>query len=397
MSKPTEPTFINTSADDLKSTLHHMNDIAVLEAGLKLVEKRGQKTKALHIKSRLRALRASAAVKEPQPDSVVIELVDTLGTTRNFKKALAKATVEQLKEASLSLLPAAEAGDEESVVRHDAILSQAKKLTGNTSLSVAPGGSSDPKSLQIVAPGTSSTSALSVESSALSVLPEDSQLGQQVTAQYRKAIGATREILIFGAMLLQVENRVVPRDNAKGPWNKGQGLRGWLAQHAPEVNYNTAAKYKRLAEAVHESLQLAAKTDFVHLLTAPIEDLAETERKKREKLDACIEDKSQRKLLFDFGIDTKGGKDKGGAVNAGKTLDRRTKEEIARDEFEAAAQALCKLAQTNMDKVLTLKGPKEEAAVWLLDADALEKLKLAAFDLHAICVEAQSRRKTASR
>ncbi len=225
-------------------------------------------------------------------------------------------------------------------------------------------------------------------------------MGQQVTAQYHRAIGATREILIFGAMLLQVEKHLEGNKISRGRLNspgrpEGTGLKGWLAEHAPEVNYKTAAKYKRLAEAVHESLQLAKKTDFVYLLSAPAEDLAATEKKKRELLDECIEGKSQRQLLFDFGIDTKGGKDKGGDVNTGKKLDRRTKEEIARDKFEAAAPALCKLAQTNVDKVLACQGPKGEAAVWLLDDTALEKLKLAALDLHRLCTEAQARRKGA--
>jgi hypothetical protein len=316
------------------------------------------------------------------PDEAYIQKELKRVGSPGWKTAVAQATDDQLIRA----IEAAKPGSG----RHITLKVELEaRLEARSKNSAAPGGSSDQKSLEVVAPGT---------------LSEDAQMSKLVIAQYPKAIGATREILIFGAILLNVEKVILSRENkmSRGTLNsagrpQGTGLKGWLAIHAPKVNYNTAAKFKRLAEAVHESLQLPQKTDFVHLLSAPVEELPAKEQKKREKLDDCIEGKSQRQLLFNFGIDTKGGKKKGGPVNAGQTLDRRTKEEIARDEFEEAARTLCKLAQTAMDKVLALKGPKDEASVWLLDDDSLEKLKLSALDLHALCVEAQSRRKAPAR
>lgn len=183
-----------------------------------------------------------------------------------------------------------------------------------------------------------------INRSALVVVdPKDAEMGQQLTVQYERAIGGIREVLIFGAMMLKVRDIVSTRGNDRsrggGRDTEGQGLKGWLANNAPKVNLSTAYRFMDLAEGLRDEFSLAKKTDLVHLLSAPVEKLAKPERAKREKIDAFVEGKSQRQLLFDFGIDTRAGKPKGGDTSEHRSGKRRTKaEKDADDAAEAAAE-----------------------------------------------------------
>lgn len=61
MSKTPDLSFVNTSADDLKSSLFHISDVARLEAALQIVTERGEKSKAQHIKTRIRAIKKTVS------------------------------------------------------------------------------------------------------------------------------------------------------------------------------------------------------------------------------------------------------------------------------------------------------------------------------------------------
>ena len=76
-----------------------------------------------------------------------------------------------------------------------------------------------------------------------------SNIATAITTQYRAVVAATgqmlREAVKFGAMLMELET-IVGKSHA-GRDSEGDGIKGWLAEHCPEINYNTAKVYKSLA------------------------------------------------------------------------------------------------------------------------------------------------------
>ena len=70
-----------------------------------------------------------------------------------------------------------------------------------------------------------------------------------LTTQYQAVVAATgqmlREAVKFGAMLMELET-IVGKSHG-GRDTDGDGIKGWLAEHCPEINYNTAKVYKNLA------------------------------------------------------------------------------------------------------------------------------------------------------
>lgn len=64
-----------------------------------------------------------------------------------------------------------------------------------------------------------------------------------------------------------LQNAGAPRESARGlagksfdemhGWNRGTGLKGWLAQYCPEINYSTAKRFLAVAEKTVGALALA--------------------------------------------------------------------------------------------------------------------------------------------
>ena len=120
-----------------------------------------------------------------------------------------------------------------------------------TTLSAAPGGvspnrrtSDEPTSaLEVVAPGKLN----------LKPIIRDAEMGQQLTEQYRKAVGGMTEVLRFGAMMMGLRQHILnstrgvklPRGS-----NSDGGVKAWLEQFAPEVKEATAYRFLHVAEAV---------------------------------------------------------------------------------------------------------------------------------------------------
>jgi len=83
------------------------------------------------------------------------------------------------------------------------------------------------------------------------VVPMEATSGvaQQLTTQYRAVVAATgqmlREAVKFGAMLMELE-AIVGKSHG-GFDSAGDGVKGWLAENCPEINYSTAIVYKNLA------------------------------------------------------------------------------------------------------------------------------------------------------
>lgn len=98
-----------------------------------------------------------------------------------------------------------------------------------------------------------------------------------LTTQYRKAVNGLYEAYRFGQMLAQVKARLedalgdAARGTAEishgdraivGGWNAGTGLKAWLAEHCPEINYSTARRFLQVAEKTN--LALAAQGELAH-------------------------------------------------------------------------------------------------------------------------------------
>jgi hypothetical protein len=206
-------------------------------------------------------------------------------------------------------------------------------------------------------------------------------LNEEETAKRKSALACLRSGVLF--YLLKVAMGVNGRKYT-GFWEACETKFG--------IKRATISKKMRLANIWANEVragekgikQLALVTDCTDI-TAPGVKLA---------LD-WIGDRSVSDLYREYGLVTYG--PVGGAVNRPDGTTRRTKGQIAQDDFEALAPAQCVVVTTQLEKLLSLKGPKGESAVLLLDETGLEKLKLAALDLHNACLEAETRRKTSKK
>ena len=93
-------------------------------------------------------------------------------------------------------------------------------------------------------------------------------LPQALTTQYQAVVAATgqmlREAVKFGAMLMELETIVGKSHGGRG--TDGDGIKAWLAEHCPEINYNTAKSYQRAAEGVRVLAKMAADVPLLPLM-----------------------------------------------------------------------------------------------------------------------------------
>ena len=145
-----------------------------------------------------------------------------------------------------------------------------------------------------------------MKNNAVATVPAaDAQIAAQLTDQYRKAIAGTREVLVFGAMMMSLgsflssqnapagNNQYTPREDT---------IKGWLEEFCPSINYKVAYGFYKLAKGLREALAIPMDTDVHRLLTAPEKSLSKKEAKIRALIDGAIDGKSARQLEFDFGI-----------------------------------------------------------------------------------------------
>ena len=124
------------------------------------------------------------------------------------------------------------------------------------------------------------TLAMTLQPQSLEPTAEDVAM---LTRQYQKALDGLYEAYRFGMMLRAVKERLEtaaeaapaePLQNADAPretacglagksfdemhgWNRGTGLKGWLARFCPEINYSTAKRFLAVAEKTVSALALA--------------------------------------------------------------------------------------------------------------------------------------------
>lgn len=99
------------------------------------------------------------------------------------------------------------------------------------------------------------------------------QLAAALTAQWSRAQAGLVEIIRFGAMLSQVARQLeAPTRSPAGErvpghgWNKGTGLKAWLAEHCPGINYKTAFGYMVAANGLAREARLAEDVPLLSLM-----------------------------------------------------------------------------------------------------------------------------------
>lgn len=194
-----------------------------------------------------------------------------------------------------------------------------------------------PAEEQAPAPGTLSKGAKPLTLAALGAMPlvlagesEDATLGRQLTEQWERAIGGTREQIVFGAMMLKLRAKVGGVSACgHSSKTKGEGLAGWLDQNAPKISRGTAYRLMEIAEGVQDLCKLGKKVDLEELLAGSVEDLPERLAKKRVEIEKLIEGKSQRQLLLAFG----------GGSNKARGGDTSHAKKLTPEEEQAAMEA----------------------------------------------------------
>ena len=116
-------------------------------------------------------------------------------------------------------------------------------------------------------------------------LPAAQALSFQFSKVSKAAGAATREMVVFGAMLEQVDDGLTKAryNNTENKAGQGVSLKSWLEENCPEINYQTAKSYQRAAEGVRVLAKMADDVPLLPLMGAePIAD--EALRKTREEI-----------------------------------------------------------------------------------------------------------------
>ena len=122
-----------------------------------------------------------------------------------------------------------------------------------------------------------------------------------------------QKAIIFGATLVAAERELERRGLLGGFDKKGDGLKGWLAEHCPEIAYKTAMRWRQIAEAQVAALQskgVGSEDDAIKMLQMDDDGLSVPPTKKALKCrDEIMATPSLRKItqdMFDFAKDRPG-------------------------------------------------------------------------------------------
>lgn len=186
------------------------------------------------------------------------------------------------------------------------------------------------------------TGTLSLVPSLPSVPSDAAALGSQLTAQYHRAVSGMREVLIFGAMLKQVEQQLAPSVHVRtlggkmaGSEREGGGLKGWLERHAPEISRPTALRFLGVTEAIAEDYKqivgakVANAYDLPSLVLADASTLDAHAALMQGELFDYVSGTSQRSWLDRYKPAPEGGGGGGPGRPKLKTDDELTPEEAA--------------------------------------------------------------------
>lgn len=167
----------------------------------------------------------------------------------------------------------------------------------------------------------------------------DEEIGIRVLHAWRDAQAGLFAIVEFGALLIEVETWLRKRGGAqRGPGSTG--LKAWLAENAPEVDYKTAMGYKYAARGLLSLADKARDRPLLELMGE--EPLTDAEKEAaREQVREVIATSSLRLLKAAAKADVeKAGPKKGGASNGKQVVAESEREAEAAEDLAAAANDL---------------------------------------------------------
>ena len=175
-----------------------------------------------------------------------------------------------------------------------------------------------------------------------------------LTSQYEKVESAkgafVREAVRFGAMMMEVESNVLPRQNInsqrqKGCTSGGQGLEAWLSANCPAINYKTAMSYKSMAAKV--SVMLGGG----EVAVAALVENSGGKTAKDEVIDVPAEIVEKREALF-------------GEVDSRRKLEQAYFEFMAADFGGGEMRGKVGRPKAEAVALPKLKKSEEAAAIW---------------------------------
>ncbi len=268
---------------------------------------------------------------------------------------------------------------------------KAHRCKGINRSSAQPVGSSDSKSGITVATGKLSKAPRLQKG-------DDKQVAAELGRLVRDAQDGTRRILICGLFIETIVANL--KHGELGPW---------IDAHEAEIGAKRASVFgwrDFSAEVMKQvGLQKSNALDFslpLHeALALPPAKVPEDVREVREKIDELIAGKSVRQLQFQFRECEAIGDElvrtgRGGDRTASRGP-RRSKAEIAHDDFKINGGAACTDARRALKHLFSITGPHKPKEIipraWdLLDDKALRELKEMAIDLRDGILESEKRR-----
>lgn len=221
---------------------------------------------------------------------------------------------------------------------------------------------------------TKSTSSAVVES-------VDVRKAREISQQYgvlaNKANAFIQEAIKFGAILIEWEQFL-----GKSQGKAGEGLKNWLEQNCPEINYNTAMKYKLLAEKNAQMLgggaMALAALQGETTVRQPDGEVIDVECKVIEKRDEIFSEANSFQKLEQMWLDLFGTGEKPKAKKEPKPLPKLSRREEAKAIWNGA---MVMLSKSSVRDAIPLLGENEARVCYegLRDLAALLKKHLEEF------------------
>lgn len=203
------------------------------------------------------------------------------------------------------------------------------------------------------------------------------EISQQYGVLANKANAFIQEAIKFGAILIEWEQFL-----GKSQGKAGEGLKNWLEQNCPEINYNTAMKYKLLAEKNAQMLgggaMALAALQGETTVRQPDGEVIDVECKVIEKRDEIFSEANSFQKLEQMWLDLFGTGEKPKAKKEPKPLPKLSRREEAKAIWNGA---MVMLSKSSVRDAIPLLGEKEARVCYegLRDLSALLKKHLEEF------------------
>ena len=188
----------------------------------------------------------------------------------------------------------------------------------------------------------------------MAAVPKVESGAEMLTSQYEKVESAkgafVREAVRFGAMLIEVEDRVLPRQNSRTRGNRystteGANLETWLSTNCPEINYKTAMSYKSMA------MKFSVMLGGGDVAVAALVENHGGKTAKDEVIDVPAEIVEKREALF-------------GEVDSRRKLEQAYFEFMAADSGGGEMRGKVGRPKAEAVALPKLKKSEEAAAIW---------------------------------